>query len=195
MSTSVLAKPRVLIADDDPINVLFIVETLTQAGFQTVVVGDGAAALKAAQAKPFDVALLDVDMPRLDGYEVCRAPRRAIGLQLLPIVMITGHDDPESIAHAYAAGATDLISKPLNCTLLPHRLRYILRNAAAEQQLRHLAYHDSLTSLPNAQSLSTLVAAALARAATAPEEGVALIHIDGLHHQRGHQPVGATIRA
>ena len=178
MSTTVPPKPRVLIADDDPINVLFIVETLSQAGFETVVVGDGAAALNAAQAQPFDVALLDVDMPLVDGYEVCRAMRRTTELQLLPIVMITGHDDPESIAHAYAAGATDFISKPLNCTLLPHRLRYILRNAAAEQRLRHLAYYDSLTSLPNAQSLSTLVAAALTRAATAPDQGVALIHID-----------------
>jgi diguanylate cyclase (GGDEF)-like protein len=178
MNTTVLPKPRVLIADDDPINLLFIVETLSQAGFQTVVVGDGAAALTAALEQSFDVALLDVDMPLLDGYAVCRAMREATELQLLPIVMITGHDDPESITRAYAAGATDFISKPLNCTLLPHRLRYILRNAAAEAQLRHLAYHDSLTGLPNAQSLSTLVAVALTRAATAPDEGVALIHID-----------------
>jgi len=170
--------PRVLIADDDPISSLFLLETLGQAGFQTVAVGDGAAALTAARAQPFDVALLDVDMPLLDGYEVCRALRRSSELQHLPIVMITGHDDPDSIARAYADGATDFISKPINCTLLPHRLRYILRNSAAEQQLRHLAYHDSLTGLPNAQSLSSRVAEALACAATEPDSGVAVIHID-----------------
>jgi diguanylate cyclase (GGDEF)-like protein len=171
-------KPRVLVADDDPISLLFLVETLDQAGFQTVVVGDGATALTAARAQTFDVALLDVDMPQLDGYEVCRAMRSTSELQHLPIVMITGHDDPDSIARAYADGATDFISKPINCTLLPHRLRYILRNSFAEQQLRHLAYHDALTGLPNARALSSLVANALARAAKEPEEGVAVIHID-----------------
>jgi diguanylate cyclase (GGDEF)-like protein len=176
--SAAVPKPRVLIADDDAISLLFLVETLSQCGFQTVAVGDGAAALTAALAQPFDVALLDVDMPLLDGYEVCRAMRRASELQHLPIVMITGHDDPDSIARAYADGATDFISKPVNCTLLPHRLRYILRNSFAEQQLRHLAYHDSLTGLPNAQSLSSLVDKALARAATSPDEGVAVIHID-----------------
>jgi diguanylate cyclase (GGDEF)-like protein len=175
---SVPPKPRVLIADDDAISLLFLVETLGQAGFETVAVGDGAAALMAAQAQPFDVALLDVDMPVLDGYEVCRAMRRETDLQHLPIVMITGYDDPDSIAHAYADGATDFISKPVNCTLLPHRLRYILRNSAAERQLRHLAYHDALTALPNAESLGNLVVKALARAATAGDEGVAIIHID-----------------
>jgi len=176
--SAAVPKPRVLIADDDAISQLFLIETLSQCGFQTVAVSDGAAALTAALAQPFDVALLDVDMPLLDGYEVCRAMRRASELQHLPIVMITGHDDPDSIARAYADGATDFISKPVNCTLLPHRLRYILRNSLAEQQLRHLAYYDSLTGLPNAQSLSNLVGKALARAATAPDEGVAVIHID-----------------
>ncbi len=173
------AQPPVLIADDDEISRLLLTETLQQAGFQTLAVADGAAALAAAIAQPFDLALLDVDMPRLDGYTLCRALRARDELKHLPVVMITGHNDAASITRAYEAGATDFIAKPVNWTLLPHRLRYILRNADADRQLRHLAYHDPLTDLPNAQALTELVTTALERAATASTaEGVALLQVN-----------------
>jgi len=170
--------PQVLVADDDEISRLFIIETLEQAGFAIVAVADGAAALNAALTQVFDLALLDVDMPHLDGYELCRAIRSAMELKYLPIVMITGNDDAASITRAYEAGATDFIAKPVNWTLLPHRLRYILRNAEADRRLRHLAYHDPLTGLPNSQALPGLVAEALARAAAGGcGEGVALLQV------------------
>jgi diguanylate cyclase (GGDEF)-like protein len=171
--------PAVLVADDDEISQLFLVETLERAGFSTFAVADGAAALAAAAARKFSLALLDVDMPRLDGYQLCRALRAAPEMKHLPIVMITGHDDAGSIARAYEAGATDFISKPVNWTLLPHRLRYILRNADADRRLRHLAYFDPLTGLPNSQALTDFVGAALARArAGGGAEGVALLQVD-----------------
>jgi diguanylate cyclase (GGDEF)-like protein len=170
--------PLVLVADDDEISRLFIVETLEQAGFNIVAVADGAAALDAAVTQVFDLALLDVDMPHLDGYELCRAVRSSMELKYLPVVMITGHDDAASITQAYEAGATDFIAKPVNWTLLPHRLRYILRNADADRRLRHLAYHDQLTGLPNSQALPALVATAISRAeATGCGEGVALLQV------------------
>ncbi|MGO8854891.1 MAG: EAL domain-containing protein [Steroidobacteraceae bacterium] len=172
------APPLVLVADDDDISRLFIVETLEQAGFKTVAVADGAAALEAAVAQVFDLALLDVDMPHLNGYELCRAVRSSMELKYLPVVMITGHDDAASITQAYEAGATDFIAKPVNWTLLPHRLRYILRNADADRRLRHLAYHDPLTGLPNSQALPALVTIAISRAESAGCcEGVALLQI------------------
>ena len=169
----------VLIADDDELGRLLLVETLEQAGFKTVSVADGAAALDVALRQPFDLALLDVDMPHLDGYSLCRAMRGDDSLKYLPVVMITGHDDAKSITHAYEVGATDFIAKPVNWSLLPHRLRYILRNADADRQLRHLAYHDPLTGLPNSQALVHLVAAAMASAEAQPGggEGVALLHL------------------
>ena len=168
----------ILVADDDEISRLFLVETLEQAGFVTVAVADGAAALDAIVTREFSLALLDVDMPHLDGYELCRAVRSAKALQYLPVVIITGHDDAGSITRAYEAGATDFISKPVNWTLLPHRLRYILRNADADRRLRHLAYHDPLTGLPNVQALAGLVTAEIADAQrSGTDEGVALLHL------------------
>jgi diguanylate cyclase (GGDEF)-like protein len=170
-------KPLVLVADDDEISRLFLVETLELAGFLTIAVADGAAALDAAVNHSLSLALLDVDMPYMDGYELCRAVRTASELKYLPVVMITGHDDAHSIARAYESGATDFIAKPVNWTLLPHRLRYILRNAEADRRLRHLAYYDPLTGLPNAQALAGLITNAIERADATAGEGVALIQI------------------
>jgi diguanylate cyclase (GGDEF)-like protein len=177
MSTPESVRP-ILVAADDDISRLMLVETLEQAGFTTVAVADGAAALDAIISRSLSLALLDVDMPHLDGYDICRAVRAAKGLQYLPVVIITGHDDAESITRAYEAGATDFISKPVNWTLLPHRVRYILRNAEADQKLRHLAYHDPLTGLPNGHALAGLVASAIADAGrSGTDEGVALLHL------------------
>jgi diguanylate cyclase (GGDEF)-like protein len=176
-------RPLVLIADDDEIARLFLVETLEQAGFNTVSAADGTSAVAVADSAPFRAAFLDVDMPGLDGYETCRAIRSRPELRHLPIVMITGHDDADSIERAFEAGATDFIAKPLNWNLLPHRLRYILRNADAESRLRYVAYHDPLTGLPNAQALTQHVQSALARAITCADadgsaEPVGLLHLD-----------------
>lgn len=172
-------RPLLLIAEDDEIGRLFLIETLEQAGFDTVCVADGAAALEAAVSGEFRLALLDVDMPIMNGYDVCGAIRSTSRLKYLPIVMITGHDDADSIERAYEAGATDFIAKPVNWTLLPHRLRYILRNADAEARQRYVAYYDPLTGLANSQALRGIVATAITRAeAAAGGEGVALLHLD-----------------
>ena len=65
--------------------------------------------------------------------------------------MVTGHEDSDAIRRAFEAGATDFISKPVNWALLPRRLEYILRNAAAAEHIERLAYYDTLTGLPNRQ--------------------------------------------
>src|SRR2546421_11767397 len=65
--------------------------------------------------------------------------------------MVTGHQDSHAVRLAFEAGATDFISKPVNWALLPRRLEYILRNAAADERIERLAYFDPLTGLPNRQ--------------------------------------------
>ena len=88
--------------------------------------------------------LLDVDMPGMDGFAVCRRLRAEPRFATVPIVMVTGHEDSEAIRLAFEAGATDFISKPVNWALLPRRLEYILRNAAAAERIERLAYFDTL---------------------------------------------------
>ena len=104
-----------------------------------------------ASAHQPDLLVADVVMPRMDGFELCRALRQRAASAHLPILMATGLDDTPSIAKAYECGATDFISKPVNWALLPRRLEYILRNAAAAERIERLAYFDTLTGLPNRQ--------------------------------------------
>jgi|GEM_PF-1012861 len=129
-------QPIALIADDDAAVRLMLAEAVEQAGLASIVVADGAQALETGLRTRFTVALLDVEMPGLDGYAVCRGLRQTRHGSTAQILMITGLDDARSVERAFEAGATDFIAKPLNWPLMPHRLRYVLRNAAALDELR-----------------------------------------------------------
>ncbi len=129
-------KPLVLVADDDDMQQFLMRETLEAEGFAVKVVGDGAAALEAVSTHRPDVVILDVVMPVMDGYAACAALRARPDSVQLPIVMVTGQEDLDSIKRAYDAGATDFIAKPLNWTLLRHRMRYVYRAGATVKQLR-----------------------------------------------------------
>ena len=184
----------VLIADDDEASRLLLVSAAEQAGFVVIEAADGRAALHAARTGGFDLALLDVEMPYLNGFEVCRALRADPSSQHKPIMMITGHDDAESIERAFEAGATDFMSKPLNWSLMPHRLRYLLRNARSEERIRQMAYSDELTGLPNLQSFSEFCADLVAAEAgsTCPQSViVVLLHADGI--ERVNRSLGREV--
>jgi diguanylate cyclase (GGDEF)-like protein len=120
---------------------------------------------------------LDVDMPGMDGYAVCRHLRSDPRFALVPIVMVTGHDDAGAISLAFDAGATDFITKPVNWALLPRRLAYILRNAASAERIEKLAYFDSLTGLPNrARCIET--AETMIELAAGSSEELAVVYMD-----------------
>ncbi|MBI3575879.1 MAG: diguanylate cyclase, partial [Gammaproteobacteria bacterium] len=119
--------PRVLIADDDAAARLLVRAALEQAGFSVMDVENGAQAVSAFSEYKPEVVLLDVVMPEMDGFRACAEIRRLPGGANVPILMLTGLDDVESINKAYEAGATDFASKPINWTILGHRVRYMLR--------------------------------------------------------------------
>ncbi|MES2149586.1 MAG: EAL domain-containing protein [Pseudomonadota bacterium] len=126
---------RILIVDDEPTSRLLMQRVLARAGYSASLAVDGADALRQFDARHCDMVMLDVEMPGMDGYQVCLALRAAAGEQL-PIVMVTGLDDMESIERAYQAGATDFIAKPINWSLIGHRVRYLFRSALAVLELR-----------------------------------------------------------
>ncbi len=127
---------RVLIADDDALLRDIAVATLENAGFDVAAVTTGNAAVAACATRLPDIALLDVEMPNGSGYQACAAIRQLPGGANLPIVMVTGHDDPASIDQAYDVGATDFVVKPINWALIVHRIRYVLRGARNLDALR-----------------------------------------------------------
>ena len=105
---------RVLVADDDAVMREISRVTLEACGFAVQIVATGDSAVAACALSMPDVALLDVEMPEGNGYQACSNIRLLPGGAGLPIVMVTGLDDPASIELAYEAGATDFVVKPLN---------------------------------------------------------------------------------
>jgi diguanylate cyclase len=124
-----------IIADDEDTGRVLLEEAAAAAGLRSLSFADGQEAFDAARANDVAIVLLDVDMPGLNGHEVCRRLRTMPRFAATPIVMVTGHEDTTAIALAFEAGATDFVPKPVNWALLPHRLEYILRNAAAARSL------------------------------------------------------------
>ncbi len=140
---------HLLVVDDDmPLRGL-AVNTLRHAGFQVSDAASGEDGLVSFASNDFDLVLLDVMMPGLSGFEVCQRIRATAAGARLPILMLTGLADTESIEQAYEHGATDFITKPINWTLLAHRVRYALRSSAASESMRR-----SRESLARAQKLA-----------------------------------------
>jgi diguanylate cyclase (GGDEF)-like protein/PAS domain S-box-containing protein len=131
-------RPTALIVDDDPVMRMLETETLLQFGFAVREAADGEAALASLAESPPDLILLDVDMPGIDGFTACRRIRQSWDATEMPVVMVTGMDDVDSITQAYDSGANDFIAKPINWPILGHRARYVLRSAQAAQHLREL---------------------------------------------------------
>jgi signal transduction histidine kinase len=125
-----------LIVDDDPIVRSLMRDALEDEGFTVVEAEDGAAACRVCAERLPVLLVVDVIMPQMDGFELCRELRSRPETRDVPILIATGLDDLSSIAKAYDAGATDFISKPLNWLILNHRVRYMLRAARAFNELR-----------------------------------------------------------
>ncbi len=126
-STERNKKPIILIVDDTAVIRETGRDALEPLGFEVVLAQDGREGLRAFRDERPDVVLLDVNMPGMDGYEVCQEIRRTPEQESTPVVMITASAEPDSIRRAYEAGATDYTPKPVNWTILASRIPYMLR--------------------------------------------------------------------
>jgi diguanylate cyclase (GGDEF)-like protein/PAS domain S-box-containing protein len=150
MSTAT-SKQLVLLVDDDAITRALARETLEQGDFAVEEAEDGEAGLSAFERLRPSIVLLDVMMPALDGFEACAALRALEGGEHIPVLMMTGLDDAESINRAFEVGATDFITKPIAWPMLVHRVRYLLR---ANRAFLDLAQSEA--RLANAQRIAKL---------------------------------------
>ena len=108
---------------------------LRDRGFLVTEVPSGEAALENLRQQVPDIVVLDAMMPGLNGFDTCLQLRAIPGLELVPVLMLTGLDDDESISHAYRVGATDFFVKSPQWRLLDGRIRYLLRASSTRQEL------------------------------------------------------------
>ena len=143
-------KIRVLVADDEETALILMSAVLEKAGFEIYTAADGEEVIQQFRDNPCDMVMLDVSMPKMDGFETLIVLRQEFGDEL-PIIMVTGMDDMVSIEKAYEFGATDFISKPINWSLIGHRIRYLFRAFLNLQNLRITNAHNSaiLSAIPD----------------------------------------------
>jgi CheY-like chemotaxis protein len=119
-------KTRILVADDEAAVCDTLVEILSGDGAEVTAVPDGHAALREALLNPFDLCILDAQMPNLDGYETCARLRATPFTHDLPVLFLAGRTDREAIDQALAAGAWDYLAKPIHPVLLRRRVANLL---------------------------------------------------------------------
>jgi diguanylate cyclase (GGDEF)-like protein/PAS domain S-box-containing protein len=124
-----LRSPLALVVDDDSFVRMIVREALELSGLGVCEAESGEQALALFATSRPDIVVLDVMMPGLDGFATCAKLRGSVGGTRVPILIMTGLDDAESIARAYQQGATDFITKPFNPMILSHRVRYMLRGS------------------------------------------------------------------
>jgi len=119
--------PCILVVDDTADNAKLLVDLLERQGYQVSSSASGPEALAALSREPCDLVLLDVVMPEMDGYEVCRRIRQHTRFATLPVVMVTALDAKEERVKGLEAGADDFLSRPINHPELLARVRSLLR--------------------------------------------------------------------
>jgi class 3 adenylate cyclase len=127
---------RILVVDDTPANVKLLVDVLTAKGYEVSAATNGADALAMIATAPPDLVLLDIMMPGLSGYDVCRRLRADAATALLPVVLCTSLDATQERVNGIEAGADDFLTKPVNLAELYARVKSLLRIKALQDEVQ-----------------------------------------------------------
>ena len=127
---------RILVVDDTPANVKLLVDVLAAKGYAVAAATNGADALAMIAAAPPDLVLLDIMMPGLSGYDVCRRLRADPATALLPVVLCTSLDATQERINGIEAGADDFLTKPVNRAELHARVKSLLRIKALQDEVQ-----------------------------------------------------------
>src|SRR5690348_14763239 len=126
--------PKILVVDDTPRNVKLLADILAAKGYNVATAASGREALAEIESGPPDLVLLDVVMPEMSGYELCKTIRANPHTEMLPVIMVTALDPGEERVKGIEAGADDFLSKPINQPELFARVRSLLRVKQLQDQ-------------------------------------------------------------
>lgn len=130
-------KPIILCADDEQLNLILLENILTASGYNVLLAGTGPKVLEMMDSCVPDLVLLDIIMPGMDGYEVCRHIKNRDCRRSIPVIMITGLDDKEARIKGIEAGADGFITKPADKQEVLARIRMLLQIKALNDRLMH----------------------------------------------------------
>jgi diguanylate cyclase (GGDEF)-like protein len=181
-------RPRLLIVDDQPVNIQAL-HRVFAADCQVLMATDGQRALQLCRDRQPDLVLLDVQMPGMDGHELCAELKSDPMLRSIAVIFVTSQDHPDDETRALDAGAADFITKPFNPTVVRARVRTQLTLKAQADLLRELAFVDGLTGVHNRRHFDERFQAESRRAQrTRAQLAVALADVD--HFKRYNDALG-----
>jgi len=190
MSRPGAKRARVLIVDDQRLNVQLLTDILKD-HYDLAIASDGERAVEICERRPPDLVLLDVQMPGMDGYEVCRRLKANAATREIPVIFVTARDGVEDQIRGLDAGAVDFITKPVHAPIVRARTRtHILLKQHADR-LRELALTDTLTGVANRRAFDDRLRSEWRRSQR-NRSPIALVMIDVDHFKQyndtyGHQ--------
>lgn len=190
-------RATVLVVDDQPANIQALYRTLSPE-HQVIIAIDGQRALELCVSARPDLVLLDVEMPGLDGYEVCRRIKADPATQDIAVIFVTGRSESADITHGFDLGAVDFITKPILPPVVKARVKTHLTLKQQADQLRRMAWIDGLTGVPNRRAFDVRLVQEYKRAARAGEPlALLMVDIDGFklfNDCYGHQSGDECLR-
>jgi diguanylate cyclase (GGDEF)-like protein len=141
-------RPRILVVDDQPSNIQTLYQVL-KGDYDVAMATDGSQAIELCQRRPPDLVLLDVVMPGIDGFEVCRRLKVDPATRDVPVIFVTARDSTEDETLGLEVGAVDFITKPVNPPVVRARVRTHVALKRQADLLRSMAFNDGLTGVAN----------------------------------------------
>jgi diguanylate cyclase (GGDEF)-like protein len=190
-------KPKLVVVDDQPINIQVMYRCFA-GDYQVFMATNGEQALALCKSNPPDLILLDVVMPGLDGFEVCKQLKADETTHHIPVIFVTSHTDPAQETHGLTLGAVDFIAKPVNPDVVRARVKTHLTLKFQSDLLRKLVFLDGLTGVFNRRYFDQQISTEWSRAAR-NHSPLSLILLDVDYFKRfndhyGHQAGDDALR-